>query len=212
MYRVIYEPDYDEKVELGKAHTPQEAIEMIYFYCSRHQYTPNIFHWHKMDDPSCEVVDVSTGHDYFLIINEDGGVVKLDPVIEQTYCSAADCQKEDCLLHCRHANYEEKSKFSDLTNWCGYYWDQYAISEDPHNIYEFAELAEEYGIEPYEHGEIVVAAAVLTIITFLITFGLVILSICTKNPNWMWISPIAFIVSNILITILGISIKNREED
>lgn len=205
MYRVIYEPDYDEKVELGKAHTPQEAIEMIYFYCSRHQYTPNIFHWSKMDDPSCEVVDVSTGHDYFLIINEDGGTVKLDPVIEQTYCSAADCQKEDCSLHCRHANYEEKSKFSDLTNWCGYYWDQYAISEDPHNLYECVE-------DETATGQITTAAAVLSIVMILITVGLVILSICTHNPAWLLIQPVAFILSNILIVIIGMAIKNREED
>jgi hypothetical protein len=86
------------------------------------------------------------------------------------------------------------------------------MSKDSHNIYEFNELAEEYGIEPYEHGEIIIVAAVLTIITLLITVGLIILSVCTKNPNWMWISPIAFIVGNILITILGISIKNREEN
>ena len=210
MYKVIHEPDYDERVELGKTETPQEAIEMIYFYCSKHHYVPNIFHWSKMDDPSCEVIDVSTGHDVFLIINEDGGTVKLEPVIDTTFCSATDCKTNDCPLHPSHSN--ETSKFSDLTCWCNYYLNQFIMGKDPHNIYEFTELAEEYGIEPYEHGEIVVAAAVLTIVTFLITFGLVILSICTKNPNWMWISPIAFIVSNILITILGISIKNREEN
>lgn len=77
MYKVLFEPTYDEPTLLGRAASAEEAMELIHLYCSSHHYTPNITHWHKIDMPSREIVDVGTGYDYFSITNESGGRVNI---------------------------------------------------------------------------------------------------------------------------------------
>lgn len=77
MYKVLFEPTYDEPKEIGRTATVEEAMELIYLYCYGHCYAPNITHWHKIDMPNHEIIDVGTGHDYFSIINEDGGRVNI---------------------------------------------------------------------------------------------------------------------------------------
>lgn len=77
MYKVIFEPTYEEETVIGKVNSAAEAIEFIISYCHQHGYEPNITHWHKMDAPYREIIDVGTGHDYFSIINEDGGRVNI---------------------------------------------------------------------------------------------------------------------------------------
>lgn len=77
MYKVLFEPTYDEPTFLGKTASVEEAMELIHLYCSSHHYTPNITHWHKIDMPSREIVDIGTGYDYFSITNESGGRVNI---------------------------------------------------------------------------------------------------------------------------------------
>lgn len=78
MYKVLFEPTYDDPTLLGRVASVEEAMELIYLYCNSHCYTPNITHWHKIDMPNREIIDVGTGHDYFSIINEDGGTVNIE--------------------------------------------------------------------------------------------------------------------------------------
>lgn len=77
MYKVLFEPTYDEPTFLGQVASVEEAMELIYLYCSSHHCAPNITHWHKIDMPSREIVDVETGYDYFSITNESGGRVNI---------------------------------------------------------------------------------------------------------------------------------------
>ena len=77
MYKVTFEPTYDDPTLLGRVASVEEAMELIYLYCNSHCYAPNITHWHKFDMPSHAIIDVGTGHDYFSIINEDGGIVSI---------------------------------------------------------------------------------------------------------------------------------------
>lgn len=78
MYKVLFLPNYDESIKLADAYSAKEAMKVIFEYCSIHNYTPTISHWHKLDAPNQEIIDVGTGHDYFLIINEDGGRVNIE--------------------------------------------------------------------------------------------------------------------------------------
>lgn len=77
MYKVLFEPTYDEPTLLGRVASVEEAMELIHLYCSSHHCPPNITYWHKIDMPSREIVDVGTGYDYFSITNESGGRVNI---------------------------------------------------------------------------------------------------------------------------------------
>ena len=69
MYKVFFEPTYEENKYLGEVSTADEALELICDYCVDHQYSPNISHWHKIDAPYREIIDVGT---YYFIVEGKG--------------------------------------------------------------------------------------------------------------------------------------------
>jgi hypothetical protein len=121
MYKVFFEPTYEEYKCIGTAATPEEALEFIYNYCAEHHYTPNISHWHKIDMPYREIIDVGTGVDYFSILNEDGGRVIFKTEMDKIYCNTPDCPCENCDMHISHRT--DNSKLCDMTLWCRDYID-----------------------------------------------------------------------------------------
>lgn len=136
MYKVFFEPTYEENKYLGEVSTADEALELICDYCVDHQYSPSISHWHKIDAPYREIIDVGTGHDYFSIINESGGRVIFETDRNKVYCNAPDCPYEDCDMHISHKI--EGAKTCDVTLWCKDYIDscfgEVVIEEESTNL------------------------------------------------------------------------------
>ena len=121
MYKVLFEPTYDEPKELGVVASAAEALELIEAYCHLHQWEPAFSFYERLNVPNCKIVDVGTGHDYFSIINEDGGRVIFETEIDKIYCNAPDCPCENCDMHISHRI--GNSKLCDMTLWCRDYID-----------------------------------------------------------------------------------------